>query len=59
MGRLRWSDEELAALRRMVAEGLANAEAARQLGRTEAAVANMLSVLGWRPWRFGGGSPPR
>jgi hypothetical protein len=50
----RWTDDDLAELKRLLEEGLPYAEIARRLGRSVHAVAIMAGVLGGTPWRYGG-----
>jgi hypothetical protein len=50
----RWTDEELAELKRLLDEGLPYPEIARRLGRSVTEVETMLSVQGWTFWRSGG-----
>jgi hypothetical protein len=55
MGGRRWTEAELAELKRLLDEGLTNPEIARRLGRTEGAVKGMASAQGWRNWHSRGG----
>jgi hypothetical protein len=58
MANRRWTEEELAEVRRPYDEGAGHAGIARRLGRSVTAVETMVSVQGWAYWLSGGRPRP-